>query len=353
MNKDKITSLQYATLTFFLLNSFLMNIGYYSITKINENDSIFDILIGGIGIIILFLIVSYIRSRNKDNIIQSVNRLFPKVFRIIFFFITFIILGFTSIYSFTILISFIQYYILKEVSLLIISVTLISTIIYIVRKGLKTISKLSEIFFYVYLLIILISIIGLVKYMDLSNLKPLFIHNISNHFDSSILYFISSIIPLFLLLIIPNIPNKSNLKFHKVPLFMTIFTILLCFIQLIIIISVLGINLTNIYQNPDMIVYKKISFLNILERVEVFLAFNNILNSLFIIIMCIYFMKEVMNNFISIKKEPISLALIAIFIIIISNTFYVDLSIYLFVSFITLVLLFILFFNYFLNNNNH
>ena len=352
MNKDKVTSLQYATLTFFLLNSFLMNIGYYNIIRISENDSIFDILIGGIGIIVFFLIISFIRRKNKNNIIQTINQLSPKIFRIILFFIISIILIFTTIYSFTILISFIQYYILKEVNLFIISVTLISTIIYIVRKGLKTISKISEIFFFVYLLVILFSIVGLIKYMDLSNLKPLFIHSISNHFESSILYFISSIIPLFLLLIIPNIQSKSNSKFHKLPLFMTIITILLCFIQLIIIISVLGINLASIYQYPDMIVYKKISFLNILERVEVFLAFNNILNSIFIIIMSIYFLKVIMNNFISIKKEPISLALIGIITLIISNTFYIDLPIYLFFSFIALLVVFILFFSYFLNIDN-
>ena len=353
MKQDKITSLQYATLTFYLLNSFFMNVGYYTITKISNNDSIFDILIGGIGIIILFTIVSYIRKQNKENIIIYIKKNFPKPIFLISCLIFFIIIGITVIYSLAILISFINYYILKEVGIFIITLTLISTIIYIVRKGLRTISKISEIFFYIYIFIILVSTIGLIKYIDPTNLKPLLTSNISNHITSSITYFLSSIIPLFLLLIIPNTKTKSNINHKKIPYIFTLLSILLCFFELIIIISVLGIELTNIYQNPDMIIYKKISFLNVLERVETLISFNNILNSLFIIIMSIYFLKEIINSFISKKKEPITLALIGIFIIIISNIININITVYLTLNLITLFLILIIFFSYFLNKHNH
>ena len=46
MKLDKITSLQYATLCFFLLNSFIMNIGYHTITNVSYNDSLIDIILG-------------------------------------------------------------------------------------------------------------------------------------------------------------------------------------------------------------------------------------------------------------------------------------------------------------------
>lgn len=355
MKQDKITSLQYATLTFFLLNSFFMNVGYYTITRISNNDSIFDILIGGIGIIILFCIVSYIRKQNKINIIEYIKEYLPKPISLIIYLIFFIIIGITAIYSLTILISFIHYYILKEVSMFIITITITTTIIYIVKKGLRTISKISEIFFYIYIFIIIVSIIGLIKYINPTNLKPLLTNNLTHHITSSMTYFLSSPIPLFLLLIIPSTKTKSNLHHKKIPFIFTIITIILCFLQLIIIISVLGIELTNIYQNPDMIIYKKISFLNVLERVETLLSFNNILNSLFIIIMSIYFLKEIINNFIDKKKEPISLALIGIIIIISSsiiNIININVTMYLILNLITLFLILIIFFSYFPNKHN-
>ena len=122
-------------------------------------------------------------------------------------------------------------------------------------------------------------------------------------------------------------------KNKKLPYLFITLSIILVFIQLIFIISVLGIHLANTYQIPDMIVYKKISFLNVLERIETILAFNNILNSLFFIIMSIYFMKELTNQFINNKKEHIVLALIGILLIILGNLLPINTSIYLMIGF--------------------
>ena len=98
-------------------------------------------------------------------------------------------------------------------------------------------------------------------------------------------YFLSCIIPLFLLLgISPSQVEWENKNKH-LPYLFTLLSILFTFITLILIISILGIKLANIYKFPDIIIYKKISFLNLLERIEVILAFNNILNSIFFLIM--------------------------------------------------------------------
>lgn len=304
MKNDKITSLQYSTLTFFLLNSFLINIGYNKITSISYNDSIIDILLGGCGILFLGFIIYKIHNTYNFNIIDQIKRsnLFIKIISFIFLFL---MIGITTLYTLQILTNFINYYVVKEVNSFIISITLVITILYIVKKGIITISKISEIFFYIYILIFLFGCIALIKYIDLSNLKPLFTCEFDKHFNASSIYFLSSVIPFFLLLIIPN--NKINkYKKHKTLTFLFILlSILITLIQLIIIISILGINLTNIYNNPDMIIYKKISFLNILERVEVILSFGNILNGLFIIILSTYLLKELINSFFNNKKEPI------------------------------------------------
>lgn len=353
MKQNKITSLQYATLCFFLLNSFIMNVGYHTITNISNNDSLLDILLGGLGIIIFSFIIFFIRNMDNQNIIERINNNFPKYLKFLIYLVFIIIIGITSIYSLSILISFINYYVLKEVGVFTITLTITSVILYIARKGLRTISKISEIFFYIYFLILFFSIIGLVKYIDLSNLKPLFITSGTNHVTSLCIYFLSSIIPLSLLLVIPKEKMIINFKGKKIPFIFIFLYIIFSFLQLITIISVLGIHLTNIYEFPDMIIYKKISFLNILERVEILLSFNNILNSLFIIIMCIYFIKEIVNTFINKKKEPITLVLIGILIIILSNVLSFDVSIYLGINLIMFLLILIIFFSYFIYKNNH
>ena len=353
MKQDKITSLQYATLCFFLLNSFIMNIGFYTITNISFNDSLIDIILGGCLIFGFSFIIFYIHRSNDKNIIEVISNTFPKWLKLILFLVLFIVIGISIIYSLSILISFINYYILKEVGVFTITVTIMSTILYIVRKGLGTISKISEIFFYIYSFIIFISIIGLIKYIDLSNLRPLFITNFTNHVGSTCIYFLSSVIPLFLLLMIPRNKMEITLKGKKLPIIFIVLSIIFIFMQIVLIISVLGIHLANIYEFPDMIVYKKISFLNVLERVEVLLSFNNILNSLFIILMSIYFIKELIGTFIGKKKEPIILVLIGILVIILSNILSFDIYIYLIINFIVFIVTLILFFIHYLNKHSH
>lgn len=340
MKPNKITVLQYSTITFFLLNSFLMNVGYHKITTNSYNDSILDILLGGVAILLFGFFIFHFQKKKKQNILDTIQKHFPKIIKIIILITLFFFIGFTSIYALSILTSFIHYYILKEVDSIIILMTLAITTIYIVSKGITTIGKISEIFFYIYLLIFIISSIGLIQYIDLSNLKPLFITDFQSHLTSSEIYFFSSITPLLLLTIIPTHQVELEQKNKKLPCLLILLSIILVFIQLILIISVLGIHLTNVYQTPDMIVYKKISFLNVLERIEVVLAFNNILNSLFFIIMGVYFIKEIIYHFVPKKKEHILYTLIGILLIILGNLMPTDASFYLLINIVLFMISF-------------
>ena len=353
MKRDKITPIQYATLTFFLLTSFCMNSGYYLLIKINQNDSIFSILLGGILILLFQFFTFYLNKNHKDNILTTIRQKYSKFFQIILYILIFIIITITTIYSLSNLIHFLHYYVVKEVSVIIITITLTFTILYITSKGLCTITKISEISFYIYIFLLLFGFIGLIKYIDLANLKPLFTSNVNNWVTSSLVYFLSSIIPLFLLQIISKQEIEAPNKSKKYSYILIITFIIISLVQLILIISVLGIQLASIYQNADMIIYKKISFLNILERIEVLLAFLNILNNLFIIIMGTYFIKDIINSIIGRKKEHITLALIGI-VLVLSSTFYTfNSEIYLSINIIILILYLILFLSHFGNKDSH
>jgi len=343
MIKEHLTSLQVATLSFFLTNTFLINIGYNYLTNISNTTSFLDILLGGIFTLLFLYLINLYKNKNKDkNLIEIINSY--KFFKWLLYPILILILTITINYTLTTLTSFIHYYILKEVEIITITITLLAAVLYLVKKGIPTITKVSEIFFYIYLFFIIISWIGLFNKMDFTNLKPLFTTSIDSHLKSSSIFFISTITPLFLLLMIKKNSIKTQKKDTKrLPFTFTIISIILTTIQLIIIISVLGIKLTNIYQNPDMIVYKKIAFLNLLDRVEVLLSFNNILNSFFLLVMCLYTLKEVTINIIKTKKEHIVLALLGIILLILGNAYNTTNILYLRINIITLILFIILF----------
>ena len=334
MKKTKITQFQYLIMTFFLLNSFIPLIGYHTITKMTSTTSLISIIIGYFFItIFIFLIKNVFHYSNNLTIIEKIEKLFPKTKY--FFLISLSIIILVSIlYALNNLVTFINYYILKEVGLIVITFSFLLTILYALTKSMDSIFRLAEISFYIYIFIFIISIIGVSKYINLYNVKPLLAAPVENTIISSLIYMLSSVIPLFLLGIIPLNKIAKNKKTDSTLMRASRLSSLIIFFNLFSIITTLGIELSNIYQNPDIILYKKISFLNILERVETTLAFNNILNSFFFILMGVYFLKEVIIHIFHVKKEKeiLSLSLIVFVLMIISTILTIPNNIYMIVS---------------------
>ena len=338
MKNKYLYNMQFFTLVFFLINSFFINIGYNFLTNISYNDTVIDIIIGSIFIILFLLLVINIRKYYDKDIIDTI--LDFRILKYPLFIILLIIFSISIIYSLNNLTSFIHYYMLKEVDSFTISITIIFTVIYLVSKELPTITRISEICFYIYIFIFILGFIGLYKYIDISNLKPLFTTNIIAHIKTSLSFFSSSILPIFLLLGLKQ--KEYNKKDDRLLIIFTIISLLIIFLQLVLIISILGINLTNIYINPDIMIYKKISFLNLFERVEVFLSFNQLLNGLFIITINFYLLKKIILLFTKKKKELIVITLLGIFFLIISNIINISKNIYISLNYILLIITFII-----------
>lgn len=354
MKKTKITQFQYLIMTFFLLNSFIPLIGYHTITKINNTTSLISIIIGYFFITIYIFLIKNIFHYNKNlTIIEKIERLLPKSKYPIFIIMS-IILIISLLYSLNNLVTFINYYILKDISLIIITFSFLLTILYALTKSMDSIFRLAEICFYIYFLIFIISIIGISKYINLYNIKPLLASPIKNTIISSFVYMTSSIIPLFLLGIIPLNNISKNKKLDNTLMNASKLSSLIIFVNFFAIITTLGIELSNIYQNPDIILYKKISLLNILERVETTLAFNNILNSFFYILIGVYFLKEIIIHIFHIKKEKevLSLSLIIFALMIISTILTISQNIYMLVSLLCLFIVLIINFKLFIGKYN-
>ena len=124
MIKENLTSLQVATLSFFLTNTFLINIGYNYLTNISNTDSFLDILLGGVFILFfVFLIYLFIHDNPDKDLVDLIHSY--KFLRWLLFPILILILTVTISYSLTTVINFIHYYILKEVEIITITITLL------------------------------------------------------------------------------------------------------------------------------------------------------------------------------------------------------------------------------------
>ncbi len=353
MKQDTITSFQYSTLLFFLLNSFLMNVGYHTFLVNRNVDCLIDVLLGGVLILIFCSFLFYFQRKTKESLLSYMNHHFTKGKRILFLLFFFLIIGFCMIYTFHTLSSFIHYFVLKDIPIVVITATLIITILYTASKGIPTIGKLSEILFYFYLFLFLIGMIGVISSLDITSLKPFFTSSTTNHIETTFTYFFGSIIPLFLLLEIANNQIIKEKKKKKLPYILLLVSILLTFTQLLFIISTLGIRLANIYEFPDMVLYKKISFLNLLERVETILAFQNLLNSFFFLVLGTYLLKEILLLTTKRKKEHIIDVLIGLIFFLTSSILSISSSTYLWSNFVFFFFLLFLFKNLTHYKHNH
>lgn len=340
MKNDRISSLQFSLLAFFLISSFLTLVGYHILTIPVGTDVIFSILIGtflGFGpLIVFFKIFTY---RPELSLLEKIEHLYPRLGNLLrpLFALGLLLLTFTSI---TILTDFIHLYLLKDVPVFWIRFTFVAVIFYIMTKNLETICRTSEISFYLFFLFFILSCIGVFSHGDLQNLKPLLAHDSWNIFQTGCLYALLSTAPLFLLLMIPKKAIDDAKKFPK-RLFLTyLFSSLLILLQFLIPICVLGIDLTNLYLHPEIAIYKKVAFLNIIERVETVLAAISLFYGLFYILLNFYTAKEAIQRTFRIpkKKEQLLLVLFSILILFLSH--YVFFSDEIFVP-ITFVILFL------------
>ena len=177
-NNEKINSLEYMILVIFLSRSFYNGIGFQTMLKISKYDTWISLLLGFVIAFIPVLILCYINKKgiNLFEIIKS------KI-------IKFIIILF-MIFSFTIILNdFINFASLKylfETSNLAISLLFIIPAIYIVYKGIETIGRSALFMFYISIILFFLNSLALVKYIELDNLKPLFISGIFPIIKSSI-----------------------------------------------------------------------------------------------------------------------------------------------------------------------
>lgn len=316
----KINSLEYYTLIWFSIRSCFPELTFTLILHLIKEDTWISIIIGSIIGIIPFLIYEKIKEKYPKDTLLTINRkIFPKIGKIINFIISLTCL-LTAIYVFWILIKFTNSLFLYKTKPWIVSIALIIPIYYTSSKDIHIISKVSLILFYISALFQIIITTGLIKNIDLNNIKPILQNNIPSIFNSSLIYITINLSKLFFLTIIPNEKIK-NYSFKKSILIYIITNIAILNI-IISTIGTFGINLSMLYEYSAFQVLKRVNILSTFNKMESILALEAIFALFIQEIIIIYYIKKIINIKIVKKANKYIPLLICLIILLVSNNIF-------------------------------
>ena len=140
--------------------------------------------------------------------------------------------------------------------------------------------KLSDNLFKCSLLIFTLTTISLIPYIDLNNLKPIEMPNITNMLKGVILFSSSNLLPSLLL----DEKDKKHILISNITIIILTF----------LIITVLGLNESTFYRYPEYVVLKRVKFLNFITNVDNIFFFIILVD--LIIVMSLCFNRLIKNN---------------------------------------------------------
>lgn len=261
----KISNFNLLSLMIFFLFTTTYGEGIYVIIKESGVDSIVSIIVSSFfSLFFIFIFKNLFNYEPTLNIFEKNEKLFKFPFIPNLILILFALL-ISSIQFFN-LTNFIVSQFLSETSPIFIGLIFSLLIMYALSKDISVLAKTTTIFFFINLFLFLISIIGLIKDFDYTNLMPILEHGLKNPLKGGIKLFLINVFPLFILLLIPQ--NKIINYKNKTIFISYLIYLLLSFIIVIFTIGNLGINLAKLYQYPEYIVLRRINFLNFLTRIE-------------------------------------------------------------------------------------
>ena len=209
----------------------------------------------------------------------------------------------TLIYNFSLLligilsiIKLISSVYLDKTNTLFLMIPLILLLYYTSSKDEYTLFKTTSILSFLYFFLIIFAIGSLISSIEIDTFKPIMINPINKILYGAIEYALYSTAPL---LVIPNLKEKYN---YKVYLLSSLFLLIL----FVLVISSLGIELSQNYRYPEYMLFKNIAVLDFIENIENILFFIWIIN--------IYTLTS--HTSLNVKKIINKKGLILIFIII-------------------------------------
>ena len=310
----QITSLEYNTLLWFLTRATFIEITAEILLNTAHQDSWISILIAIIIGILPITLYSYLKNKYpQQNIIKLNQEKLGKIGT----FLNLILIASTlmfTISSFWIVVNFIDSQYLYQTPTPIIICILILPVIYTIIKKFHVFTKVNLIMFYISLFFIIIILTGLIGNVDINNLKPILNNSPNNILYGSFCFIGFNILPLFLLSIIPK-KNIKNYSPKKSFLFYIISGLSLLNVMFLTI-SIFGIHLSELYNYPSFHLLKRVSVLEIIDRVESILSLEWFLALFIQIVMSLFFIKISIKELFQTKEKTNNIIMIIACLII-------------------------------------
>lgn len=301
---NKLQSFELSSLLFFIMRASYIGIGiqiYFEYAKVNAYLA--PIIGTIIGVIPLLIFLGISKYKEEFNILEINDHLFGKTIGKIINLILMITVFSLTVILYYDLVNFITSESLYETPPLAISIIVLIPIIYLLCKGLKVICKTSIILFFISLGLFILSFFGLVTQVKFGNIQPFLEHGINGTMKASIIHIAYSILPLFILTIIPRNEIYDKEKLTKKMIFNYFFVNILIILGTFIILSVAGIDLALLYQYPDYHILRRISIGGIIQRIENFLSIQWLISiCICLTINCYYIIKSFKHIF-NIEQE--------------------------------------------------
>lgn len=321
--KNKISTLQIFSLLWQIMTA--ANIGiitYITIFSVRQDGWISIIISGILGLIPLFLYLYLMKYNPGMNFIELNESLFGKVLGKIINTTLAILIIFCIMLYFNNMSNFITSQYLHKTPNLFGIIIFMIPVIYLSIQNITVIGRVSFILFMLGVILLALTVLGLINQVDLSNFTPIMEHSWKDIFNTALLTIPYTSLPTILLLSIRknDVEDSKNLNKRVYIAYGVSFFVI--FLALFFIISVLGPELSLLYQYPEFHVLKRISVGGFIERIESTLSLRWIFFIFTTLVFGLYFVKQYIKTTFNIKKIKnlnIIISLIAIVILISSN----------------------------------
>lgn len=261
-----ITKRQYNILSFYLTRALFLGGGLSLLVDLSKNDLLVSGIIGMLfGYFLLYLFVKKGSINNILSVIIAIGVLLINTL------------------SNTVLTST---YLLYSTPSIFIVLVFVSTLLYVCKYKNSIIGRISEVFIVVSFIEILFAIIGLIPYIELSNMLPMFSTKYISIIKGIIVFTGASLLPNLLLL-----NYKGNLKFKDIQYGYLIGSILMILV-LFLIISIYGSEFASITRFPEFMILKKIDIMGYFNNVENILVTEWMINILICALVCVRTIKD-------------------------------------------------------------
>lgn len=299
----KLSSLQFCAIEYFLILANNVGLTNHILFNNTKQNGLISIILGTIlGFIPLMIYLKIINTKPELNIFEKIEDIFKKK-AIIINLLLIISIILITITNYNNLIDFISSQYLSKTPEIIIALSFLPALIYILTKGTTIIGRTFFILLIISLSLLALTIIGLVWQIKIENIFPILENGIKNPLICSIIYITYNITPLFLLTIIPKNDISDKEKLNKRIIITYILGNIIVLIIFFITLSVLGPNLTNLYQYPEYDSLKKISLIGFIERTESIISLRWAFYSFALTTMGILFITKYIKHILKIKNE--------------------------------------------------